>query len=254
VFLKRAQQILKLTDDMYNIALELEEEIRGKLIIGAIPTVAPYLTPVFMDDLKKIFPDLHLHIKELITEDIIAQVKTGEIDAGIIATPIKSRGVVFQALFYEKFFLFISENNKLYSYETINISQIDLKELWYLNEGNCFQNQVNALCEISENLAQQQNFKYQSNSIESLRYIVEQRGGVTFVPELATLGISSVNENMIKKIEGLQPVREISLVTTKFLSKRKLIDAFVKILLNNIPSRMKILQKGMILDTQIIAD
>ncbi|MDY6801745.1 MAG: LysR substrate-binding domain-containing protein [Bacteroidota bacterium] len=254
VFFKRAQQVLKLTDDMYNIAIELEEEISGKLVIGAIPTIAPYLITVFMDDLQKLFPDLHLNIKELITEDIITQVKSGEIDAGIIATPVKSKGVVFQALFYEKFFLFVSENNKFYNLETINISQIDLNELWYLNEGNCFQNQVNTLCHISEKLAQQQNFKYQSNSIESLRYIVEQRGGVTFIPELATLGISSVNENMIKKIEGLQPVREISLVTTKFLSKQKLIDAFVKILLKNIPSRMKSLQKSMILDTQIIAD
>lgn len=254
VFSKRAQQILKLADDMYNIAIELEEEISGKLVIGAIPTVAPYLTPVFMDDLQTLFPDLHLHIKELITEDIITQIKSGDIDAGIIATPIKSKGVVFQTLFYEKFFLFVSQNNKLYSHETINISQIDLNELWYLNEGNCFQNQVNALCQISEKLAQQQNFKYQSNSIESLRYIVEQRGGVTFVPELATLNITSAKENMIKEIEGLKPVREISLVTTKFLSKQKLIDAFVKILLKNIPSRMKSLQKSMILDTQIIAD
>jgi LysR family hydrogen peroxide-inducible transcriptional activator len=83
---------------------------------------------------------------------------------------------------------------------------------------------------------------------------VEQRGGITFVPELATLNISSAKENMIKEIEGLKPVREISLVTTKFLSKQKLIDAFVKILLKNIPSRMKSLQKSMILDTQIIAD
>ncbi|MFP4023078.1 MAG: LysR substrate-binding domain-containing protein [Thiohalospira sp.] len=254
VFFRRAQQVLKLTDDMYNIAIELEEEISGKLLIGAIPTIAPYLIPVFMDELQKKFPNLHLNIKELITEDIITQVKSGEIDAGIIATPVKSKGVVFQTLFYEKFFLFVSENNKFHNLETINISQIDLNELWYLNEGNCFQNQVNTLCHISEKLAQQQNFKYQSNSIESLRFIVEQRGGVTFIPELATLNIDSAKENLIKEIEGLKPVREISLVTTKFLTKQKLIDAFVEILLKNIPSRMKSLQKSMILDTQIIAD
>ncbi|MFO7829436.1 MAG: LysR substrate-binding domain-containing protein [Bacteroidales bacterium] len=253
VLIKRAEQILKLTDDMYDIAIELEEQISGKLTIGMIPTVAPYLTPVFMDDLSAKHPDLQLNIRELVTEDIILQVKNGELDAGIIATPVKAKGVEFLTLFYEKFFLFISDKNKLFNKDTININDIELNELWYLNEGNCFQNQVNALCEISDKVAQKQQLKYQSNSIESLRYIVLQRGGMTFIPELATLTVSTAEENMIKEIGGLKPVREISLVTTKFVSKRKLIDVFLEIMMKNIPSRMKSLQKNMILDTQIIA-
>lgn len=253
VLIKRAEQILKLTDDMYDIAIELEEQISGKLTIGMIPTVAPYLTPVFMDDLNAKYPDLQLNIRELVTEDIILQVKNGELDTGIIATPVKAKGVEFLTLFYEKFFLFISDKNKLFNKDTININDIELNDLWYLNEGNCFQNQVNALCEISDKVVQKQQLKYQSNSIESLRYIVLQRGGMTFIPELATLTVSSAEENMIKEIGGLKPVREISLVTTKFVSKRKLIDAFLEIMMKNIPARMKSLQKNMILDTQIIA-
>lgn len=253
VLIKRAEQILKLADDMHDIAIELEEQISGRLSIGMIPTVAPYLTPVFMDDLNAKYSDLQLNIKELVTEDIILQVKNGELDAGIIATPVKAKGVEYQTLFYEKFFLFISDKNKLFNKDTINIKNIELNDLWYLNEGNCFQNQVNALCEISDKVAQKQQLKYQSNSIESLRYIVLQRGGMTFIPELATLTVSSAEENMIKEIGGLKPVREISLVTTKFVSKRKLIDAFLEIMMKNIPLRMKSLQKNMILDTQIIA-
>ncbi|MEE4196808.1 MAG: LysR substrate-binding domain-containing protein [Bacteroidales bacterium] len=251
---KRAEQLIGLSEDMYNIAIELEEKVSGKLVVGVIPTVAPYLTSILMDDLQNAFPDLYLNVKELITEEIVEQVRNGEIDAGIIATPIQAKGVIFKPLFYEKFYLFVSDKNKLYAKNTINISQIDLNELWYLKEGNCFQNQVNALCKIAEDLARKQHFKYQSNSIESLRYVVEQRGGVTFVPELATLNVSPEKENMIKEIEGLKPVREISLISAKFLAKKKLIDAFVSVLLDNIPPRMKSLQEGMILDTQIIAD
>ena len=254
VFIKRATQVIRLVDDLYDVALELEEEISGMLKIGAIPTIAPYLTPVFMENLNKEYPKLRVSIREQLTEDIVTSVKNGEIDAGIIATPIQAQGVEFKPLFYEKFFLYVSERSPFYKKDSISINEIDLGELWYLNEGNCFQNQVNALCKISNKVTEKQNFKYQSNSIESLRYIVEYRGGMTFIPELATLTVSSEKEEMIKKIEGMQPVREISMVTAKFVSKQKLIDAFLEVLLNNIPKGMKSIKSNMLLNTDIIAD
>lgn len=250
-FINRATTIVNQMDDLYNIAIELEEEINGVLKVGIIPTIAPYLVPIFIDDLNKQYPNLQLSIIELITEDVIELVKQGDIDLGIIATPVDAKGVSFNKLFYEKFYLFVSDQNKLMQNDSIKMKDLEMNDLWYLNEGNCFQNQVNALCEISKNVIQKQNFRYQSNSIESLRYIVEQRGGMTFIPELATLTIPSEKEDMVKDIEGIQPVREISTVTAKFVAKQKLIDAFTDVVLKNIPTRMKELQTNMILDTQI---
>lgn len=253
LFIKKAVSIIKQLDDLYDVAIELEEEINGVLNIGIIPTIAPYLTPIFIDDLNKTYPELRLSIKEIITEDIVEAVKEGEIDLGIIATPVEASGVVFNRLFYEKFYLFVSDKNKLIETGTVKIKDLELNELWYLNEGNCFQNQVNALCKISSKVIESQNFKYQSNSIESLRYIVEHRGGMTFIPELATLTVPSEKEEMVKEIEGVQPVREISIVTAKFVAKQKLIDALTEVILRNIPSRMKEMSANMILDTQITA-
>ncbi|HRW63183.1 MAG TPA: LysR substrate-binding domain-containing protein, partial [Bacteroidales bacterium] len=252
LLLKKSVHILKLFDGLYDLALELEEEISGKLNIGIIPTLAPYITPVFLEDLNHLYPKLQLIISELITEEIIDKIKSGELDTGLIATPIQAVGVEFNALFYEKFFLFVSNKSSFFKSESIKINELDLDDLWYLNEGNCFQNQVNVLCKTSSKVLEKQQIKYFSNSIESLRYIVEQRGGMTFIPELATLTIPVDKEDMIKPLEGLQPVREISLVTSKFVAKQKLIDAFTDTLLHNIPKRMKTIQPNMILDTQII--
>ena len=251
LFIKKASSVLMQLDDLQNVAIELEEEISGVLNIGIIPTIAPYLTPLFMDDLNKTYPDLQLMITELVTEDIIDKVKEGNLDIGIIATPVDAKGVNFKKLFYEKFYLFISDKNKLVAFDSIKISDLELSELWYLNEGNCFQNQVNTLCKISNKVTEKQSFKYQSNSIESLRYIVEHRGGMTFIPELATLTIPSEKEDLVKEIEGIQPVREISAVMAKFVAKQKLIDAFIDVVLRNIPGRMKEMKNNMILDTQI---
>lgn len=254
IIVEKATQILGQVDQLYDIAGELEDEINGVLQIGIIPTIAPYITPLFIDDLIKNYPKLTLSIKELITEDIITSIKNGSIDAGIIATPVQAKGVEFKRLFYEKFYLFVSEKNSLYKKDTIRIDELELNDMWYLNEGNCFQNQVNALCKISSKFVEKQNLKYQSNSIESLRYIVEQRGGMTFIPELATLTVTPEEEDMIKSIDGLQPVREISLVTGRFVAKQKLIDAFLEVLMHNIPSKMVSLHSNMILDTEIITD
>lgn len=251
LFIKKVVTILKQMDDLYDVAIELEEEINGVLNIGIIPTIAPYLTPIFMDDLNKTYPKLQLSIIELITEDVIEAVKVGDLDLGIISTPVEATGVIFNKLFYEKFYLFVSGKSKLIESDSVKMNDLELNELWYLNEGNCFQNQVDALCKISSKIVEKQNFRYQSNSIESLRYIVEQRGGMTFIPELATLTIPSDKEEMVKEIIGIQPVREISLVTAKFVAKQRLIDALTQVILRNIPSRMKKLSSNMILDTQI---
>lgn len=251
VFIKKAQQIITQLDGLYTIAMELEEEINGVLRIGIIPTIAPYLVPIFIDNLNKKYPKLQLSIIELITEDVIESVKQGDVDLGIVATPVSAEGVNFKKLFYEKFYLFVSDQNKLIDKDSVKMNDLEINELWYLNEGNCFQNQVNTLCEISNKIVQEQHFKYQSNSIESLRYIVEHRGGMTFIPELATLTIPSEKEEMIKEIDGIQPVREISTVTSRFVTKRKLIDAFTEVLLESIPKRMQELKTNMIMDTQI---
>lgn len=251
VFIKKAQQIIAQLDGLYTIAIELEEEINGVLRIGIIPTIAPYLVPIFIDNLNKKYPKLQLSIIELITEDVIESVKQGDLDLGIIATPVNAEGVNFKKLFYEKFYLFVSDQNKLIDKDSVKMNDLEINELWYLNEGNCFQNQVNTLCEISNKIVQEQHFKYQSNSIESLRYIVEHRGGMTFIPELATLTIPSEKEEMIKEIDGIQPVREISTVTSRFVAKQKLIDAFTEVLLESIPKRMQELKTNMIMDTQI---
>ncbi len=254
IILEKAIQILRMKDSLSESAIELEEDVNGNLTIGIIPTLAPYITPIFLDNLNKTYPKLQLHITEMITEDIVSELKIGNLDLGIISTPIQAKGMVYKKLFYEKFYLFVSDKNHLYSEESVKIKDLEFQDLWYLNEGNCFQNQVNALCKISEKLMEKQNFKYHSNSIESLRYIVENRGGMTFIPELATLTISSEKEEMIKDIEGLQPVREISMITNKFVAKQKLVHAFIDILLANIPERMKKMDSGMILDTQIITN
>ncbi|WP_346862958.1 hydrogen peroxide-inducible genes activator [uncultured Draconibacterium sp.] len=253
LFYQKSLEILKSIEELKQISFEISEEVKGNLSVGIIPTLAPYLVPLFIHRLNSQFPDLTLEVSELKTEEIISGLKLGNLDCGIISTPVSAAGVEFTPLFYERFYIYISENHALFKNDSIAANQLNEEEIWYLEEGNCFQNQVNSICKINRQQNNSQNLIYRSSSIESLRKIVENKKGITFLPELATITIPSEFEDLIKDFAGEQPVREVSLVTLKSFSKERQVAALQQIVSESIPQRMKTKPKSWIVDTNIKA-
>lgn len=251
IFYEKAAIILKKVDELKKISYELSDEVKGVVKMGIIPTVAPYLVSLFINDLHKLFPELQIDISEKNTEEIIHDIKMGNLDCGIIATPVFAVGVTFEKLFYEKFYAYVSTKLSGYSGDSVRIDDILREDIWYLEEGNCFRNQVNTLCNISEHRKHIQNLVYRSSSIESLRRIVENQGGITFIPELATINIPSHLEELVKSIDGMDPVREISMVSIRSNPKERQIAVLKDIILQNIPRNMKSSPTGAVLNTNI---
>ncbi|WP_299583308.1 hydrogen peroxide-inducible genes activator [uncultured Sunxiuqinia sp.] len=239
LFFEKAVQIIQMVNELDQLSLELEEEIEGQIRIGIIPTLSPYLTPLVIQQAQQQYPGLKIEIVELVTEDILKKLTFNELDAGIVSTPIKASNVGFKPLFYEQFYLYVAENHPLYSQSRIKQHEVPADQLWYLTEGNCFQNQVNSLCTIPAFDAVSYPFRYVSSSIESLKRIVESQGGLTFIPELATLNVPSEYEDLVKRLEAPVPYREISLVYLKSTGEKKLVKAFTEVILDTIPKRMK---------------
>lgn len=238
LFIEKARELIQLSENLKNLPFDLEAKPEGELRIGVIPTLAPYWFSMFMTAFSKQYPFIRLTVTELKTEEIITALKTGSLDAGFISTPVEAAGVLFKPLFYEQFFLYVSDRHPLYSYEKIDLDKVDLSEMWYLEEGNCFQNQVDSVCIYAKTPGEHQNMVYLSNSIESLSRIVEQAGGITFIPELATLSVGPEKEQMIKAIAGIVPIREISMVTTRLMKSERLISLFLEHAMSVIPRRM----------------
>jgi len=238
LFAEKARELLQLADNLKDLPFELEKKPEGELRVGVISTLAPYWFAMFMDQFAQVYPNIRLTVKELKTEEIIGQLKNGQLDAGFISTPVSAAGMVFRPLFYERFYLYVSEQHELYASESIDLDKVDLKEMWYLQEGNCFQNQVDSVCMYAKEPGEYQNIVYLSNSIESLCRVVENSGGITFIPELATLSVSPEKELMIKEIDRTTPVREISLATTRISKSDRLIGFLLEEALKVIPKRM----------------
>ena len=248
-FYYKAIEILKMADELKQASYELSEDVKGNLNVGIIPTLAPYLVPLFINELNQSFPELQIEVTEEKTVGIISKLKLGDLDCGILSTPIITGGVLFESLFYERFYAYISETHNLFSREKIEIDELNEEDIWYLEEGNCFQNQVNSICKINYQKKTSQNFIYRSSSIESLRRIVENKNGITFIPELATINIPSELEELIKEFSEKQPVREISLVVSKNYAKKRQISALKEVILNSIPKRMIQKPEGWVVDT-----
>ena len=249
LFVIKAREIVLMTESLNDLSTELSNRIKGILRVGIIPTLSPYLVPLFIGELNRNFPDLQIEIQEIVTEEIIRKLNLGDLDVGILSTPLNAPAR-FEPLFYEKFFLYVSDVHPFFGLDEVKASDINPKELWYLSEGNCFQNQANAICPINNPESSGQ-LRYVSSSIESLRRIVESKNGVTFIPELATIGIPAELEELVKPIASPTPYREISLALSRLHSKERLVQVFKETLLRNIPDRMKRTPDGIGLDTKI---
>jgi len=250
IFFHKSVEILQMVEQLKQVSFEISEEVQGDLKVGIIPTVAPYLVPLFINALIAGFPYLRVEVSELKTEEIIVRLKAGTLDCGIVSTPVITTGLLFEPLFYERFFVYVSENHRLFEQPEIALTEIEENEIWYLEEGNCFQNQVNSMCLFN---SQQtiQNFVYRSSSIESLRRIVEKENGLTFIPELATINIPAEQEDLVKTVAGEQPVREISMAVLKNFPKERQVAALKMVIAKSIPKRMLIKPAIQVVDPKL---
>ncbi len=236
LFLDKAQDLLNNANQLSRFSQEITESFSGLLKIGIIPTLAPFLIPLFSDKIQERYPSFRLEIHEAITENVVRSVKQGEFDVGIISTPIVASGIQVIPLFYESFFLYLSDKSVADATE-MKLEDIPYDHLWLLDEGNCFRDQVNDLCDLNK-VRKEKTFIYHSNSIDSLIRMVDTMGGVTILPELSTLTLSSEQESNLKNISGVKKVREISLIVTKNFDKRRFIQKLEEYIKDNIPTHM----------------
>ncbi len=233
--IRRAKLVLAEVNALKNFAVELKDEMGGELRFGIIPTLAPYLLPLFLKSFRNKNPGLKLYIKEMVTDEIIAALKTGELDMGLLATPLQDEKLTEYNLFYEELFVYasmcISKSNK----ELMVAEEIDLNNLWLLEEGHCLRNQVINLCEIKKRKSESDTLHYESGSIETLINLIDNHKGMTIIPELATYNLTPSQKKNICRFADPIPVREISLVTSKEFPRKKLLKLFRDEIKSSIP-------------------
>jgi LysR family transcriptional regulator, hydrogen peroxide-inducible genes activator len=235
----QARTIIAETKAIHEIVQVQKGILHGRLALGIIPTLAPYLLPLFVASFTKKYPHVKLIINELTTDLIIAKLRDGKIDAGILVTPLQEVGIKEDALFYEELVAYVSKTNMAYKKTYVLPADINPDKLWLLEEGHCFRSQIVNLCELRKKSQEASHFEYEAGSIETLIRLVETNDGITIIPELAALDMKGKQQNQLRYFKSPAPVREVSIATHRSLVKQRIIEALKKEILAALPEKME---------------
>lgn len=234
-----ATQIQNILEEMQALELlvsDLQTEVlQGELRISVIPTLAPYIIPLFLKRFEEKYPNITLIVEESTTATSIQKLKTSELDVCILVTPIDDKSLITYPMFFEEFYVF-SHSKLDRSY--ILQEELELDKFWLLEEGHCMRQQMIRLCELRDNEKSQ--VRYNAGSIESIINLTETIGGMTIIPEMATWRLSPERKSRVTPFVEPSPVREVSLVHHKFTIKSSLIMALKEVIDEVVPSYMKI--------------
>jgi LysR family hydrogen peroxide-inducible transcriptional activator len=234
----QARKILNESQVISQIVADKKGVLQGELRLGIIPTLAPYLLPLFIQDFIKKYPQIKLIISDLTTGDIIDRLKTGRLDAGLLVTPLNDPGITEFHLFYEEMVAYVSKSSGAYRKTYVLPGDIDPNKLWLLEEGHCFRTQILNLCELRKS-ARMNNFEYEAGSIETLRRMVEVNNGVTVLPELATMDLNARQLSLVRHFRPPAPMREVSIVTHRDFVKKRLVDVLIQEILRCLPEKIR---------------
>jgi LysR family transcriptional regulator, hydrogen peroxide-inducible genes activator len=237
--IQQARVILKEVERLSEVTRERQGEIVGELRLGLLPTIAPYLLPLFLKSFLEKYPGIRLKVTELTTEILVDRLKKNLLDAGIVVTPLNDPGIFEQPLFYEEFVVYVSPAETVYKKRYMLAEDIDVRHLWLLEEGHCLRSQIMNLCELKSKVQEDNNFHYEAGSIETLKKMVEMQNGITILPKLALQDLSPQQLKMVRRFKAPAPVREVSLVTHRSTVKKRILGALQREILLAVPQDMQ---------------
>ena len=234
--IEQARIVLEQAGHIKDIIEEEKHSLSGVFKLGILPTIAPYLLPRFFPQLMKKYPKLDIRVTEMKTKDIKQALIKGEIDAGLIATLPEKDDFRQIPLFYEQFYAYIARESKLFDNKIIRTSDLSDEQLWMLDEGHCFRDQLVRFCQMKA--AQASQIAYHLGSMETFMRMVESGKGVTFIPELAIDQLNDTQKELVRPFAIPIPTRQIILITNEHFIRTTLLEVLTKEIQASVPREM----------------
>ncbi len=241
IAISESKKIEELVSDFSN-------SISGEITIGIIPSLAPYLLPLFIGSFTRKYPDIKVKVAELLTEEMIEHLKKDLLDVGILVTPLHEKSIIEQPLFYEEMLLYTNKSHTFASKSIIKTSELASPDLWLLSDGHCFRSQVVNLCSYKADLKDNFHFEYESGSLETIKKLVETEGGFTMLPELAVIENHENLKTVVKRFDTTTPLREVSFAYTRNYSKKRLLNLLSEEIKKAIPQKMLNKERGNVVE------
>lgn len=241
IILHQSQQIAEIINQFH-------QKISGKIRIGIIPTLAPYLLPRFAGNFKRKYPEVQFSIHEMITEKIAAELLNDQLDAGIFVTPYHDPRLQERPVFYEEMKIYANADHRLIKQTEIMVKDVETPEIWLLSDGHCFRDQVINLCSISELGSNELPFEFEGGSLDTLMKIIDKEGGFTLLPEIAVMDLPEAKQVQIRSFDQYTPLREVSLVYSRNFAKDRLINLLFEEVKSCVPDHMHHKERGSVVE------
>src|SRR6516165_7496610 len=206
----RVREILRSVDELGDFARASRDRFAGRLRIGMIPTIAPYLLPRITKNLTRMHPELDIRVRETLTPKLIQELSEGRLDTAIVALPVSEPSLTEVALFEENFLLVRpgqDEGTPVPSSERLRESRLLL-----LEEGHCFRDQALSFCDTQSSPPRE---TLDANSLSTLVQMVSAGMGVTLVPEMAVPVETRSASVSVARFKNPQPSRTIGMIWRK---------------------------------------
>jgi len=221
----RAQHILSLSSDMVDIAKSEQSPLTGRVRVGLIPSISPFLLPKALKSIRKELPDLEVILIEDQSERLLNKLRTGDLDIAVLAFPFDVSGLDYKIFADEQFWLAMPNSHRLAAEDYVQTSQLPVDELLLLSEGHCLREHALSACQLPTTL---QRTSVQGTSLYTLIEMVASGLGITLIPEMA------INSDMIQHADitlrklassSSKPMRELGLVWRPSYSRQTTLDS-----------------------------
>ena len=235
---EQARTVLEEADQLKVLAGLGEGTVAGELRLGVIPTVGPFVLPRALPALAARYPELTLVVEELKTSELLEGLGSETLDAALLATPSDLSGFRYRELFREPFVAYLAPDHPLRNRARIRPDDLDPGELWLLQEGHCFRDQVLDLCGRDSPAPapdRPRPLRFESGNLETLKRLVDEGGGMTLLPGLAVDRLSPEERSRVRPFEAPAPSRTVCFVHGRTYLKRAAREALIPGLLASIP-------------------
>jgi len=207
---ERARRILAEVDQLKESARRAHDPEAGTVRLGLFPTLAPYLLPHVVPRLRERFPRLELLLTEEKTATVLAMIRDGRLDAGVLALPLHDDSLEIEPLFEEPFVLAVPREHPLAARGAVHIDDLADQRLLLLEDGHCLREQALDVCQLA-GAGERSGFR--ATSLETLRQMVASNVGITLLPTLAVKPPVPRSESIrLLPFAGSAPSRQIAMV------------------------------------------
>ncbi|MFT7005951.1 MAG: LysR family hydrogen peroxide-inducible transcriptional activator [Colwellia sp.] len=201
LILNKAKIVKLELDELLQIAQSDKQSFSNPMSIGVIPTIGPYLLPKVLPEVRHQYPNFKLKIIEEQSHTLVDMVRTGELDAAILALPYPLNGLMSFNFWEEDFYLVCHKDTCPKTMQEITSEELEIEKLMLLKEGHCLKDHALAACQLK---SQKQNSDFGSASLHTLVQMVAGKLGTTLVPQMA-LDQLTYNESELRAIHLNEP-------------------------------------------------